>query len=45
MPIISWRDQMSLNYLPLDQEHQSFLQVVNQAIKAANLSDFKTMDY
>ena len=45
MPIISWREQMSLNYLPLDQEHQAFLHVVNQAIKAANESDFKTMDY
>ena len=29
MAIVAWREQMSLNYLPLDQEHQAFLKVVN----------------
>ena len=31
MPIISWRDQMSLDYPPLDDEHKAFLEVINQA--------------
>ena len=31
MPIISWRDQMSLDYPPLDDEHKAFLEVVNRA--------------
>ena len=44
MPIVSWRDQMSLNYPPLDDEHQDFLNTVNQAVVAANAGDLQTMD-
>lgn len=31
MPIIAWRDQMSLDYPPLDDEHKAFLNVINDA--------------
>ena len=31
MPIITWRDQMSLDYPPLDDEHKAFLEVINNA--------------
>lgn len=31
MAVITWREQMSLNYPPLDSEHQAFLKVINQA--------------
>ena len=44
MAIIGWRDQMNLNYLPLDQEHQAFLKVVNFALVASNTGDFEGMD-
>ncbi len=44
MPIVLWRDQMSLNYPPLDDEHQDFLNTVNQSVVAANAGDLKTMD-
>lgn len=32
MPTISWRDQMSLDYPPLDDEHKAFLEVINRAM-------------
>ena len=44
MAIIKWREQMNLNYLPLDQEHQDFLQVVNYALSVSNTGDFQGMD-
>ena len=44
MAIIRWREQMNLNYLPLDQEHQDFLEVVNYALSVSNAGDFKGMD-
>ena len=31
MPIITWREQMSLDYPPLDDEHRAFLDVINNA--------------
>ena len=31
MAIISWREQMSLDYPPLDTEHKEFLEVINKA--------------
>ena len=45
MPIISWRDQMSLDYLPLDQEHHDFLNVVNRALVVARAGDFAAMKW
>ena len=45
MPIVPWREQMSLNYPPLDEEHQDFLNVVNQAPVAAHAGDFPQMDW
>lgn len=45
MPIVPWREQMSLNYPPLDEEHQDFLNVVNQAPVAAHAGDFSQMDW
>ncbi|MBQ7412812.1 MAG: hemerythrin family protein [Alphaproteobacteria bacterium] len=44
MAIVAWREQMSLNYLPLDQEHQAFLKVVNYSITAAHAGDFDGME-
>ena len=31
--IWKWRDQMNLDYPPLDDEHKAFLEVVNNAVK------------
>lgn len=45
MPIVAWRDQMSLDYMPLDDEHKAFLEVVNKGAVAARVGDFETMDY
>jgi len=44
MIIVPWREQMSLNYLPLDEEHKAFLNVVNQSLIASRNADFKTME-
>ena len=44
MAIVEWRDQMSLDYLPLDEEHKAFLDVVNRSVPAARSGDFETMD-
>lgn len=30
MPVALWREQMNLDYPPLDDEHKAFLDVVNQ---------------
>ena len=44
MIIVPWREQMSLNYLPLDEEHRAFLDVVNLSLIASRNADFKTME-
>lgn len=44
MAIVAWREQMSLNYLPLDQEHQEFLKVVNYSLSVAKAGDFQAME-
>ena len=44
MAVVAWREQMSLNYLPLDQEHQDFLKMVNYSLTAANTGDFQGME-
>ncbi|MBQ4471783.1 MAG: hemerythrin family protein [Alphaproteobacteria bacterium] len=31
--IEKWRDQISLDYPPLDDEHKAFLEVINKAVK------------
>ena len=43
MAIVEWRDQMSLDYMPLDEEHKAFLNVVNRSVPAAKAGDFETM--
>ena len=43
MAIVEWREQMSLDYLPLDEEHKAFLDVVNRSVPAARSGDFETM--
>lgn len=45
MPVVSWRDQMSLDYPPLDGEHKDFLDVINQAVVAARDGDFEKMSW
>ncbi len=45
MPIVLWREQMSLDYPPLDDEHQAFLKTVNRSVVAANTADFETMNF
>lgn len=45
MAIMQWREQMSLNYLPLDQEHQDFLEVVNKSLIIAQNADFAEMEH
>jgi len=45
MAAMIWREQMSLNYLPLDQEHQDFLAVINRALVFSQIADFKGMDW
>ena len=44
MIIVPWREQMSLDYLPLDEEHQAFLDVVNRSLVASRNADFDTME-
>lgn len=44
MKLAEWHDQMSLNYPPLDEEHQAFLKVVQKAQIAAESQDFPTID-
>jgi hemerythrin len=44
MPIATWRDSLNLNYPPLDDEHKSFLNVVNQAYMASQVDDFEMME-
>lgn len=45
MKLAEWRDQMSLNYPPLDEEHKAFLSVVNEAQTAAEAQDLKTIEH
>ena len=44
MLIVTWRDQMSLDYLPLDEEHQAFLNVVNRSLTASRAGDVVAME-
>ncbi len=39
-----WREEMGLDYPPLDGEHKAFLKVVMMAQKAAENGDFDLMD-
>jgi len=44
MAIISWREQMSLDYPPLDTEHKAFLDVINQASVDIKLQHIEGME-
>lgn len=44
MAQIKWRKPMTLSYPPLDDEHQAFLAVVNEAQTAAEKEDFMRFD-
>ncbi len=44
MAIISWREQMSLDYPPLDGEHKAFLNVINQASVDIKLQHIEGME-
>ncbi len=44
MAIISWREQMSLDYPPLDSEHKAFLNVINQASVDVRLQHIEGME-
>jgi len=44
MAAVVWREQMSLNYLPLDQEHQEFLKVVNWSLTVSHAGNFSEME-
>ena len=39
MTILSWREQMSLNYPPLDDEHKAFLEQINNAAEGLRARD------
>ena len=43
MPIIAWRDQMSLDYPPLDDEHKAFLDVINNATMDLSRHELENM--
>ena len=44
MAVLSWREQMSLNYPPLDDEHKAFLEKINQAAEGLHLRDVTKME-
>ncbi len=45
MPVsVAWREQMSLDYPPLDDEHKAFLDVVVQSTEVAQNGDFAKME-
>ena len=44
MAVLSWREQMSLNYPPLDDEHKAFLEKINQASEGLRERDVTKMD-
>ena len=44
MVIVTWRDQMSLDYMPLDDEHRAFLDVVNRSLTASRAGDLAEME-
>ena len=37
---VSWRAQMALGYAPLDEEHEAFIPVVNEALEVLEKKDF-----
>ena len=43
MPIIAWRDQMSLDYPPLDDEHKAFLDLINNATMDLSRHELENM--
>lgn len=45
MPTALWRDTMELGYVPLDDEHKAFMEVVQKSTEAANVGDFATMEW
>ena len=45
MVIVTWREQMSLNYLPLDDEHRAFLDVVNRSLTASRAGNLAEMEH
>ena len=44
MAILSWREQMSLNYPPLDDEHKAFLEKINLAAEGLRERDVAKME-
>ena len=44
MAVLSWREQMSLNYPPLDDEHKAFLEEINKASEGLRERDVAKMD-
>lgn len=44
MPVALWREQMSVDYPPLDDEHKAFLDVVNQCFLASQVGDLQMID-
>ena len=44
MAILSWREQMSLNYPPLDDEHKAFLEEINKAAEGLRERDVTKME-
>lgn len=44
MKTVTWRNQMEVGYPPLDDEHKSFLNVVNEAVQVSQDNDFEKMD-
>lgn len=44
MVIVKWREQMSLDYMPLDEEHRAFLDVVNHSLTVSRVADFNEME-
>lgn len=44
MKAVAWRKQMEVGYPPLDEEHKTFLSVVNESVHVAEDNDFSKMD-
>ena len=44
MPLARWRDSMSLDYPPLDDEQKAFLQVVNASYMAVQAKDLSGIE-
>lgn len=45
MATLAWREQMGLNYLPLDQEHKDFLNVINYALTVSRAGNYEKMEW